>query len=294
MLTEILLVLGVVGVGVLHTIVPDHWLPIAVLARQRGWTRAETARAAAMAGAGHVTTTLLLGVVVWIVGATAAAHYGKIVDTTASLALIAFGLWIAWGAWREMQEGSGHHHADGHSHDGHHQHGNVHNHPPGHHHHDHHHAWERDNLYAPLKGVPVSARHAHWHRHGQGPAHFHWHDHDAPSAHAIGVDTAAAAPLHMHQHGTSGRMALLLVLGSSPMVEGIPAFFAASSYGAVLIAVMAVLFAASTIATYVVLSVYSASGLQRLNLGPLERYGEVLSGALIAAIGVVFGVVAIL
>jgi len=73
------------------------------------------------------------------------------------------------------------------------------------------------------------------------------------------------------------------------MVEGIPAFFAASKYGAGLIAVMALLFALSTIATYVVLSVLSASGLQRLNLGPLERYGEVLSGLLIAVTGLIFG-----
>ena len=42
------------------------------------------------------------------------------------------------------------------------------------------------------------------------------------------------------------------------------------------------------------LSVYSAAGLQRLNLGPLERYGEVLSGALIAVIGLVFGLITVL
>ena len=84
-------------------------------------------------------------------------------------------------------------------------------------------------------------------------------------------------------------MALLLVLGSSPMVEGIPPFFAAARYGSGLIVVMSLAFAASTIATYVGLSVYSASGLQRLQLGPVERYGEVISGAFIAAIGVAFG-----
>ena len=84
-------------------------------------------------------------------------------------------------------------------------------------------------------------------------------------------------------------MALLLVLGSSPMVEGIPAFFAASRYGVGLIALMSVAFAASTIATYVGLSVSSASGLQRVNLGPIERYGEVISGAFIAAIGLAYG-----
>jgi len=84
-------------------------------------------------------------------------------------------------------------------------------------------------------------------------------------------------------------MALLLVLGSSPMVEGIPAFFAASRYGIGLIAAMSIAFAASTVATYVILCVYSASGLQRLKLGPVERYGEVISGAFIALIGLVFG-----
>ena len=32
------LVAAVAGVGVLHTIVPDHWVPIALIARQRGWS----------------------------------------------------------------------------------------------------------------------------------------------------------------------------------------------------------------------------------------------------------------
>jgi hypothetical protein len=77
-------------------------------------------------------------------------------------------------------------------------------------------------------------------------------------------------------------------MGSSPMVEGIPAFLAAGKYGTGLIAAMAVVFAISTIATYVVLCVYSTAGLQRLRLGAVERYGEVLSGAFIALVGVAF------
>jgi hypothetical protein len=81
---------------------------------------------------------------------------------------------------------------------------------------------------------------------------------------------------------------LLLILGSSPTIEGIPAFFAAGKYGVGLIAIMAVVFAISTIATYVLLCVYSTAGLQRLRLGTFERYGEVLSGAFIALVGLVF------
>jgi len=103
----------------------------------------------------------------------------------------------------------------------------------------------------------------------------------------------ADPPLHQHRHKISARAALVLILGSSPMVEGIPAFFAAGKYGAALIGVMAAAFAASTIATYVALCVTSAAGLQLLRFGKLERYGEVLSGALIASVGLVFGLVAL-
>jgi nickel/cobalt transporter (NicO) family protein len=72
------------------------------------------------------------------------------------------------------------------------------------------------------------------------------------------------------------------------MVEGLPAFFAAGKYGVGLICVMAVVFAASTIVTCMLLCVYSTVGLQRVKLGPVERYGEVLSGAFIALVGVAF------
>ncbi|GBR73535.1 hypothetical protein AA700_0094 [Acidiphilium acidophilum DSM 700] len=72
------------------------------------------------------------------------------------------------------------------------------------------------------------------------------------------------------------------------MVEGIPAFFAAGRFGIAVIALMAVVFGISTIVTYVLLCVYSAAGLQRVSLGPVERYGEVISGVFIAIVGVVF------
>jgi hypothetical protein len=81
---------------------------------------------------------------------------------------------------------------------------------------------------------------------------------------------------------------LLLILGSSPMVEGIPAFFAAAKFGPALIAAMAAVFAVATIATYILLCVYSTAGLQRVTLGPIERYGEVLSGSLIMLVGFAF------
>jgi len=63
--SAILLIIAVGVVGVLHTMVPDHWVPITLLAKQRGWTRIQTARGALGAGTGHVLSTLALGLVVW-------------------------------------------------------------------------------------------------------------------------------------------------------------------------------------------------------------------------------------
>jgi putative Mn2+ efflux pump MntP len=232
------LVLTVAAVGILHTIVPDHWGPIVVVARQRGWSVAQTARAAAMAGVGHVTTTLLLGAIVWYAGTLAAAQYAREVTLVSALALIAFGVWIAYGGWREAR---------------------------GHDHHDHAHAG-----------------HGHLHRHSDGTEHVHWHEHHDSDWHESGD----VAVFHEHSHAATGRTALLLILGSSPMVEGIPAFLAASTYHPRLLVTMAVIFAAATILTYVALSVTGLRGVQRRGLGTLEQYGEMLSGLVVAAVGI--------
>jgi len=215
-----LLVLAVVAVGILHTLVPDHWAPIALLTRQAGWTRVQTARAAFIAGFGHTVSTLAIGIIVWLAGVAFAERFGRDVSVASSLALIGFGAWIAISSWREAR-GAAHHH------------------------------------------------------HGLGEEHDREHD----------VDIAGGAA---RLAKPNARMALLLILGSSPMIEGIPAFFAASKFGFGLIALMSVLFAASTIVTYMVLCVYSHAALERVSFGPLEKYGEVLSGAFIAIVGVVF------
>jgi hypothetical protein len=115
---QLLLIAAVAAVGVLHTMVPDHWVPITLIARQRGWSRRETACASFQAGIGHVMSTLLIVVVVWLAGVAFATRFGHIVDSATSIALIGFGGWIALGALRGMQDGGRHRrtHTDGHSH----------------------------------------------------------------------------------------------------------------------------------------------------------------------------------
>ena len=100
--TFLLLVITVAVVGVLHTIVPDHWAPIAVIARQRGWSRRETARVAAGAGLGHALSTIAIGVLAFFAGALAAQRFGHAINLASGLALILFGLWTTIAAIREL------------------------------------------------------------------------------------------------------------------------------------------------------------------------------------------------
>jgi threonine/homoserine/homoserine lactone efflux protein len=204
----------------------------------------QTARAAAVAGTGHAMSTLLIAVIVWFGGLALAVRSGQLLGIVSSLALVAFGAWVALASLREIRE------------------------------HD------RDRVH-PRHG------HTHLHRHENGVEHRHWHVHGEDDWHEVDGNLARV-PTHEHVHETSSRTTLLLILGSSPMIEGIPAFFAASRFGISQLAIMAVVFAACTIGTYVVLSVASARGMQRLELGPFERYGEVISGGFIALLGVAF------
>ena len=244
--SALLLIGAVAAVGVLHTVVPDHWVPITLIARQRGWTQAETARTALKAGVGHVLSTLAIAAVVWIAGVVVAQRLGHWVDTITSVALVGFGLWIAISAWRDLHGHGGHGHGG----------------------HGHSHGHSHDLAHGVGGNRHVHSSSAQFTEHGHGPA---GHSHN-----------------HSHTDKGKNRTALLLILGSSPMIEGIPAFFAASKYGPGLLILMSVVFGATTIATYVLLCVYSVAGLQRVSLGPLERYGEVLSGGFIALIGLVF------
>ena len=288
MVRQLILVAVVAMVGVLHTVVPDHWLPISLLAREHGWTRRRTARTAFFAGLGHVVTTLIIGAVVWAAGVAAAARYGRLVDVLSGVALVAFGAWTAVAALREQgrlgadddADHAGHHHHDipfagDAAHDG----------DDCEHEHEHEHAHAHGHAHG---GVKLAVRHRHVHRHADGLTHAHTHVHEPATAHDVCLVDEADPPAHEHAHSARGRTALLLVLGSSPMLEGIPAFFAASRFGAGLVAIMSAVFAAATIATYVGLSLAAADRLQRLDLGRWERYGEALSGAVIAVVGVVF------
>lgn len=116
-----LLIIAAGTVGFLHSILPDHWVPLAVIARTQRWSIAHVARASFLASVGHVLTSLILAGVIAAVGLefrhTLETEQGRIVGAILVLTGIAFLIWSLTG------HGHHHHHDHHHDHD--------------HHHHDH-------------------------------------------------------------------------------------------------------------------------------------------------------------
>jgi hypothetical protein len=108
-----LLALAAVTLGSLHTLAPDHWVPFAALARAQGWSRRRTARVTALCGFGHVTVSVLLGVLALFFGLEMLRLIGERMEAVAGLLLIGFGLLYAVYGLRRAAGSHvhGHHHA---------------------------------------------------------------------------------------------------------------------------------------------------------------------------------------
>lgn len=136
------LIAAAAGVGLGHAILPDHWLPLAVLGRTRRYSLTRIARLSGLAGVAHVLVSVLMGGVIIAIGLQFRSTLEHAQDTIVGSVLIATGLGFT------VLELSGRGHA--HPHDGEHGHGHSHGH---HNHHDHDHADAPDTPGRGLRGI---------------------------------------------------------------------------------------------------------------------------------------------
>ncbi len=108
------------GVGFGHAILPDHWVPLAVLGRTRRYPLSKVARLSGLAGAAHVVLSIALGGVIIAVG----LQFRSAVESAQNT--IIGGLLVATGLGFIVLELTGHGHGHRHDHD------------HGDHNHDHH------------------------------------------------------------------------------------------------------------------------------------------------------------
>jgi hypothetical protein len=134
------LLVAAAGVGFGHAILPDHWVPLAVLGRTRRYPLSRVARLSGLAGVAHVLVSIGLGAVIVAVGLQFRSSIQSAQDAIIGVILIATGIGFAF------VEFTGH----GHSHDHHHEHADHHHdyddHGHGHAHDDHGPGHERRGL----------------------------------------------------------------------------------------------------------------------------------------------------
>jgi nickel/cobalt transporter (NicO) family protein len=106
------------GVGFGHAILPDHWVPLALLGRTRRYPLSRVARLSGLAGIAHVLVSIVLGAVIVAIGLQFRSEIESEQDTIVGALLIATGVGFAIVEFTRL--GHGHHHGHPHQHRAHH------------------------------------------------------------------------------------------------------------------------------------------------------------------------------
>jgi hypothetical protein len=240
------------GVGLGHAIMPDHWLPLAVVGRTRRYPMGRVARLSGLAGAAHVLVSLLLGAIIIAIGLQLRSPLEHAQNTIVGCILIATGL--AFVALELAGRGHRHSHHHGECHLDHH--GECH---LG----DHHHRQPDVRAYYEPRAGEREADHEHSSNHATRP--------------------------HSGQAGARVRALAEIVVpfgaAASPDLTILPVFLAAAAAGAGAAVGSLVAFGTVTIVTIVTLTLLATFGGYHVRASWLERWGNAITAATLVIIG---------
>jgi nickel/cobalt transporter (NicO) family protein len=249
--TQPALLLAAAGVGVGHAVMPDHWLPLAVLSRTSRYRTARVVRLSLAAAFTHVAVSLVIGGVLVVVG----LHFRTAVARHTDL--VVGGILLATGAVFLVLDllGKGH----GHSHDG-----------AGHHH-------------GPGHGQGYGHG-DHGHGHDRGDDHHDGHVHQPGRLTTAVLERPEPAPPDRSARELAG---LLIPLGAaaSPDLTILPVFLAASVLGTTAALGSLATFTVATVATVVGLTTATALGARLLTAAWIDRRANLITALTLVAIG---------
>lgn len=266
------LLLGSATVAVVHSILPDHWVPLAVVARTQRWSLLRVGRISALAAGGHVLASLALAGLVALVGLRFQreinTQQGHIVGAVLVLTGIGFLVWGLFG------HGHAHSHAEGgHDHESH-GHGPEDHDPHEHELHDHDHP----------QAAPPEPTHGHEHEH-QGVIHSHAHSHEAFLAREQQrIEEFANRPTLA---GRLGTIAVPFGVAASPDLTILPIALGASAYGTAAVTASLLIFATLTIGTFVGLTVAATAAGYQFKGEWLEKHANTITSVVLIVIGVI-------
>jgi hypothetical protein len=260
-----LLVVAAATVAVVHSVLPDHWVPLAVVGRSQRWSLLRVARISALASAGHAIASLVLAGIVVLIGLRylhqVEVQQGRIVGTVLVVTGIGF---LIWGLAGHTEA---HHHV-GHDHD------------------------DRDDPHAVdphahghiAASEPADLGHEHEHEHG-GVRHSHRHAHEA-----FILERERELIRATQQRSLPSRMAAIAVpfgVAASPDLTILPVALAASAISLPAVVWVLATFVVMTMATFVGLTTGAAAvGYQMEGLW-LERHANTITSAVLIAVGLV-------
>ncbi len=200
--------------AVVHTLIPDHWLPFVLVSRAERWSPRRTISVTAASALLHVVVSIALGILIVVLGrgaGQAVMGFAEEIESMTGWLLVIFGL--AYMGWFLLRGG-----------------------------------------------------HVH---------SFGMHPHHAPDD---------PDPPATERRALTG-YALAFIVGFNPCILVVPIVYGAARLGRLTLLAVALAFAVTTVITMVGATLIGHHGTSRLTSPFLTRYGEALSGGLIALTG---------
>ncbi|MDV3278549.1 MAG: hypothetical protein LYZ69_08845 [Nitrososphaerales archaeon] len=82
------------GVGALHMVAPDHWVPLTVYSHKKGFSSKKVAIIAALGGFAHVAGSLVVMVAAVVIGFAVAASFSALTNTMVGASFVVVGLYM--------------------------------------------------------------------------------------------------------------------------------------------------------------------------------------------------------
>jgi ABC-type nickel/cobalt efflux system permease component RcnA len=235
--------------AILHTLVPDHEIPLAMIGRAKNWGIRQMTFWTLIAGTIHISFSMVIGVIALFASQAIAIYIAQATEIISGGLLVVFGAYFAITAWR----GKGGH---GHSHG-----------PFGHSH-----------------ARTVEEPHDHPHPHDE-TTHTH-DDHTDEQTHADGSHTHGGQQFVPSAFDGSASM-IAAITGIAPCFTLLPVLFAAVPYGGMAVFWVMVSYAVATIVSMVILTNIALKAINLVTrFAAIEKEIEILSGVIILIVGI--------
>ncbi len=108
--STLVLVISAIVAAILHTLVPDHEIPLAMIGRTRNWTLKRMAGVTLVAGIIHISVSMGIGVLALLASVAFAQYIAESTQYISGIFLMAFGVAYALVSWKRKQGGHSHSH----------------------------------------------------------------------------------------------------------------------------------------------------------------------------------------